>query len=311
VETVVVEQMDDRNPSAHVTDVNRMSGADATVPGPSGGGGLYELVTTSRRLLLIVFVVCAAAGYLLSGLMRRAYRAEAVVVPVQSSTQGLMSGLSGLLGSSALAGLGMAPTADKNESKETIQSHALIRQFITERNLMPRLCQSDAIDCDAKAPATGLAAERQMNDAIKLFRDDLLSVDEDTLTGVIHVSVIWYDRVLAAQWCNGLIELTNRIMQSKARELAARRIGFLQEEYKRADTINLQATISTLLQTELSKSTDASTRPEFALRVVDPASVPDDRHPTRPRKAVIGAISGVLGALLALAVVGVRKRRAG
>ena len=125
--------MDDRNRGAHGTDANRMTGADTPVAGRSGGGGLYELVTTSRRLLLIVFVVCAAAGYLLSGLMRRAYRAEAVVVPVQSGTQGLMSGLSGLLGSSALAGLGMAPTADKNESKETLQSRALIRQFITER----------------------------------------------------------------------------------------------------------------------------------------------------------------------------------
>ena len=288
-----------------------MSEADATVHGRPGGGGLYQLVTASRRLLLIVFVVCAAAGYLLSGLMRSAYRADAVVVPVQAGTQGLMSGLSGLLGSSALAGLGLAPSADKNESKETLQSRSLIRQFITERNLLPQLCKSEAIGCDTKAPVTGLAAERQMDDAIKLFRDDLLSVDEDTLSGVIHVSVVWYDRVLAAEWCNGLIVLTNRLMQSKARDTAARRIDFLRLEYQSADTVNLQASISNLLQTELSRAVDAGTRPEYALRIVDPASVPDDRHPVRPRKAVIGAISGVLGALLALAVVGVRKRRAG
>jgi LPS O-antigen subunit length determinant protein (WzzB/FepE family) len=150
-----------------------------------------------------------------------------------------------------------------------------------------------------------------MNDAIKLFHDDLLSVDEDQLSGVIHVTLVWYDRVLAAQWCNGLIELTNRTMQAKARELAAKRIGFLEKEYQGAATVNLQASISTLLQTDLSRAADASTRPEYALRVIDPASVPDDRHPVRPRKAVIGAISGVLGALLALAVVGVRKRRTG
>jgi uncharacterized protein involved in exopolysaccharide biosynthesis len=287
-----------------------MTEADATVHSRTGGSGLYDLVTTSRRPLLIVFVVCAVAGYLLSGFMRRAYRADAVIVPVQSSSQGLMSGLSGLLGSSALSGLGMAPAADKNESKETLQSRTLIRQFINERKLMPQLCASKAIKCETGAAPAALAAEHQMDDAIKLFRDDLLSVDEDTITGVIHVSLIWYDRVLAAQWCNGLIELTNRLMQSKARELAVRRIGFLQDEYKRADTINLQASISTLLQTELSKSTDANTRPEFALRVVDPASAPDDRHPTRPRKAVIGTASGILGALLALAVLGVRKRRA-
>ena len=286
-----------------------MTETEATVHSGPGGSGLYELITTSRWQLLTVFVVCAAAGYLLAGLMRRAYRAEAVVIPVQSAPQGLMSGLTGLLGSSALQGLGMAPSADKNETLETLRSRALARQFIGERNLLPQLCASKAIDCDDAAPAGGLAAERQMHEAVKLFRDDLLSVDEDQLTGVIHVSVVWYDRVLAAQWCNGLIELTNRHMQGRARELAASRIGFLNQAYQRADTVNLQASVSTLLQTELSRAADASTRPEYALRVVDPASPPDDRRPVRPRKAVIGAASGILGALLALAYIGVRKRR--
>jgi uncharacterized protein involved in exopolysaccharide biosynthesis len=288
-----------------------MTEPDAIVPSGAGGSGLYELITASRRLLLVVFVVCAAAGYLLSGLMRRAYRAEAVVVPVQSGTQGLMSGLSGLLGSTALSGMGLAPTADKNETKETLQSRALLRQFISERKLLPQLCKSKAIDCDSKSAAAGLAAERQLDDAVKLFRDSLLSVDEDNLTGVIHVSVVWYDRVIAAQWCNGLLELTNRLMQSKARDLAQRRIDYLRQEYERADSVNLQTSVSTLLQTELSRAADANTRPEYALRIVDPASVPDDRHPVRPRKSVLGAISGALGALLALAVVGVRRRRGG
>jgi uncharacterized protein involved in exopolysaccharide biosynthesis len=288
-----------------------MTVAEPTVGGRQYGSGLVELVTGSRRLLLAVFVGCAAAGYLLSGLMHRAYRADAVVVPVQAGPQSLAGGLTGLLGSSALAGLGMAPSADKNEAKETLRSRSLIRQFISEQELLPELCGTGAIDCVPGPPATGLALERQMDDAIKLFRDDLLAVDEDTLSGVIHVSVVWYDRIRAAQWCNGLLELTNRVMQAKARKLAANRIDFLRQEYQRADTVNLQSTISVLLQAELSRSVDASTRPEYALRIVDPASVPDDRYPARPRKAVIGAASGVLGALIALAVVGVRKRRAG
>jgi uncharacterized protein involved in exopolysaccharide biosynthesis len=288
-----------------------MTAADTAARGRSGGSGLYELVTTSRRLLLIVFVVCAAAGYLLSGLMRRAYRAEALVVPVQAAPQGIMSGLSGILGSGALAGLGLAPSADKNEAKEILHSRALLRQFITERNLLPQLCEAKAIGCSATTPATGLALERQMNDAVQLFRSGLLGIEEDTLSGVIKVSVVWYDRNQAAQWSNGLIELTNRVMQSKARDMTARRVGYLRQEYQRADTVNLATSISALLQTDLSRAVDANTRPEYALRVVDPASPPDDRHPVRPRKAVIGVASGVLGAFLALIIVGVRRRRPG
>ncbi len=98
-------------------------------------------------------------------------------------------------------------------------------------------------------------------------------------------------------------------MQGKARTLAARRIDFLRQEYQKADTVNLQASISTLLQTDLSRAADANTRPEYALRIVYCAGVPDDRHPVRPRKAVLGVICGVVGALLTLAVLGVRRRR--
>jgi uncharacterized protein involved in exopolysaccharide biosynthesis len=286
-----------------------MTDLDSRNVASTSRGGLFDLITWSRGILVVAFLVCGIAGYLLSGLMRTAYRAEAVTVPVQSANQGLMSGISGLVGSAALAGFGLSPAADKNEAKEILRSRALIRQFIEERNLLPLLCQAQAIGCDPAHPATGAAAVMQMNDAIKVFRDNAVSVDEDTVTGIIRVSLVWYDREQAADWCNTLIALTNRRMQDSARDLAAKRIRYLRQEYERADIVNVQSAISSLLQSEFSRAADASTRPEFALRVIDPATVPDVRYPVRPRKAVIGAASGVFGALLALLVVGVRSRR--
>ena len=287
-----------------------MRAAGSDVEGEADRSGLFELVFSARRVLVIAFVVCGITGYLFSGLMRRAYRAAATVASVQSVNPGLAGGPSGLLGSLALTSLGLAPTADKNEAKEILHSRAVIQQFITERNLLPVLCKSGALDCDSAGSDGALAAERQMNDAVDLFRDNLLAVKEDTLSGMIYVSVVWYDRVLAADWCNGLIELTNRRMQGKARDLAAQRVKFLREEYERAEIVSVQSAVSSLLQAELSRAMDASTKPEYALRVVDRATVPDDRYPVRPRKAVIGAASGVFGALLTLAVAAMRRRRA-
>jgi len=288
-----------------------MTGGSTRAGAPANGDGLFALIIASRRLLMIVFLACGLAGYLLSALMHRAYRAEALVVPVQSSTQGLIGGLSGLLGSTALAGLGLAPSADKNEALETLQSRVLIRQFITEQKLIPILCKSDAIDCDSPADSPALTAERQMDDAIDLFINHMLGVNEDTVSGAIHVTLIWYDRVQAAEWCNGLIALTNRRMQESAHDLAYRRIDFLKAAYARTDVVTAQAAIATLLQTELSRALDASTRPEYALRVVDPPTPPDDRYPARPRKVVLGAAAGVLGAMLALLYGYWRRRRPG
>ena len=149
-----------------------------------------------------------------------------------------------------------------------------------------------------------------MHEAVKLFREDMLSVSEETLSGVIHVSVTWRDRQVAAIWCNSLIEFTNRQMQSEAEAITARRVRFLQEEYGRADLVAVQSAIGALLQTELTRKMDSITRPEFAFRVVDPAAAPDDRYPVRPHKAVVGLVAGVAGTLIGLAVLVVRRRRA-
>ena len=271
--------------------------------------GLFGLLLANRWRMLAAFLVCGVATYFLSLLMHRAYRAEALVVPVQSENNSLTGGLTSLIGATALGSLGFAPTADKNEALETLQSRVLVRQFIVERKLLPIICQAKAIDCDSAADTPELTAERQMNDAIKLFLDDLLGVNEDTISGAIHVSLVWYDRVLAADWCNGLIALTNRRMQESARDLTAKRIEFLKAAYARTEVVTAQTAISTLLQTELSRALDASTRPEYALRVVDPASPPDDRAPARPRKAILAAVAGALGALLALMYGAWRRRR--
>ena len=275
----------------------------------AGELGLFDSIVASRLAMFIAFIVVAPIAYFAAGRMTRAYKAEALILPVESSAVGLAGGLSSLVGASALAGLGLSPSVNKNEAIETLRSHALLRQFIEERHLLPLLCRSEAIDCRTQRGDSSLILEREENDAVKLFRDDLLSVSEDTLSGVIHVSVTWYDRTLAADWCNGIIAMTNRRMQDKARDVAARRVQFLRHEYDRAEIVSLRASISTMMQSELGREMDAGTRPDYALRILDPAGVPDDRRPVRPRRAVIGAVSGVVAALLILGWTSLRRRR--
>ena len=286
-----------------------MTGTESGGVGEPNGSGVFELLLASRWLLLVAFLVFGGTAYLLAGLMRPAYRAIALAMPAQSSNSGLPASLSSLVGSSALSSLGLAQDAAKSEILETLRSRTIIQHFIEERKLLPMLCSSRAIDCDSPVDAEGLIAERQMNDAIKLFREDLLSVSEDSSTGVIYVSVVWYDRKLASDWCSGIISLTNRRMQEDARDLAAKRVVFLRQEYERTSIVSIQSVISTLLQSELSREMDAITKPEYALRIVDPATMPDDRFPVRPRKAVIAVAGGFVGALLTLTVVVIRRRR--
>lgn len=262
-----------------------------------------------RWQLIVAFLVLGLLGYAGSWLMRPAYRAEALVMPAQSQTTGLLSSLSALAGTSGLLGFGLANDADKNEAMATIRSRVVLATFVVQEGLVAKFCSEKVIICAKKSIDAALSDERDLDESIRLIRDDLLSVGEDAATGIIHVSITWFNREEAAKWCNALIALTNSTMVARARGLAIDRVAHLTEELSKASLVSMQAAIGTLLQAELSKELDAGTRVEFALRFVDPASIPDDRYPVRPRRALIAVLAGSLGAAMWLAYCAFRARR--
>jgi uncharacterized protein involved in exopolysaccharide biosynthesis len=279
------------------------------VVGQSAYPGATSLLTRNFWKLLLTFLLCGVAAFFLAALMRPAYRAEALVLPAHNANPGL---LGGLVGGSALGALGLTQDVDKNEPIQVIASHSLLKRFIDKYSLLPILCDADAIKCKRLHGSEAIQQERKMNSAIALFQKHLLSVSENTITGVVHVSIIWYDRRLAADWCNDLIDLTNKLIQDRAEELAAMRVTYLQQEYAQTSVVPLQSAVNSILVNEMTKKMDAATRPEYAWRVVNRAYPPDDRYPAEPQKAVIAAVAGVGGtSLYALFIVYRERRRLG
>jgi len=272
------------------------------------GLDLMDLVRTNRVKLAIALAAFGGAGYLIAAVfMWPAYRAEALVMPRQAMSSGA---LSGLLGQALPDSLGIPhdQNVDKNVPLQTIVSHALLETFIRNYSVIQVLCRSRAISCGDAQGNAALNQERTMNSAISLFQQHVLSVDENQLTGVVHISVIWYDRKLAADWCNELIDLTNHDIQNKAETTASLRVKYLKQEYANTQLVPLQTAIGTILQTELTKQVDAATRSDYAWQVLDRAYPPDDRRPARPLKSVIAAVAGIAGALSLLAILAWRSR---
>jgi uncharacterized protein involved in exopolysaccharide biosynthesis len=266
------------------------------VPVESGSGSWFvALLMRNFWKLSLVFVVFGVMGYFLGFLMRPAYRAEAVVIPVHNNSAGL---LGGLVGGSALGALGIGSNVDKNEPIQIISSFDLLKRFIDEQKLLPILCDARAIKCPGAPVTDSIAQERMMNSAVELFQKRILSVTETTITGVVHVSVIWYDRYLAAAWCNGLIDLTNKTIQDRAEEIAETRVKYLQQEYAQTSVVPLQSAVSTILVNEMTKKLDAATRPEYAWRILNRAPPPDDRFPARPLKSVLALGAGLVAVFL-------------
>ena len=245
--------------------------------------------------LLAAAIIGAALGFGASLLMDRAYRAEVVMIPVTESSQSsVLASLSNQIGGlSALTGLDLSPDLDRNESFETLRSRSLATRFILENDLVAVLSAGEYPD---EAPP-----EYALNDAIDTLRRSVLSVSEDVRTGIMRVSVTWTDPIVAADWANSYVALANSELRHRAIEDARTKKLFLERALETTSIARLRESIFSLIETQISAEMMASTRPDFAFRIIDAAVPPDLRAYVRPQPAVMAFLGAAfLCSILAL-----------
>ena len=267
------------------------------------------------RHKLSVFVSAVVAGglaYAASYLMAPAYRAETIVSPLSYSGESdLMVALGGQLGGlGALAGLGLGGDSGRNENLAMLSSRGLAVRFIEAEQLVPQFCGAQLIKC---APSNGsransLPSNREANDVRKLFQRRVLSVSEDKRTGLVRVSITWGDREQAALWASRYVDLANRELRARSIAESDHRIEFLRTAAAAAETIELRQAVYNLMESEIKSRMVASSRVDYAFKVIDPALVPDERDPVRPKRALITVLGAGIGTLSLITLLMARLR---
>jgi uncharacterized protein involved in exopolysaccharide biosynthesis len=223
------------------------------------------------------------------------YLAEVLLVPVIGE-KNTGSGLSHLLKSSVMDGMSFS-SSQKNHALATLKSRKFLGRFIKEKNLLPILFENQwdenskewKIKSGAKHPTEALAFHAFSG---------LLDLNEESKTGLITLSVFWKDPQLAAEWANELIRYLNEDLRMKAIDDSKKKIGYLEKELSKTKIRDMKEILYSLLESEESKSMLANVNEEFALAVIDPAVVPEERvKPNRRLIAICGGFGGLfLGA---------------
>jgi uncharacterized protein involved in exopolysaccharide biosynthesis len=244
--------------------------------------------------IVAAFTLAAVAGVVF---VQKRYEAIAIVSPVTDQQGGdKMNSLSSQLGGiAALAGIGTSSGGKRFESIATLQSEELTERYIRENNLLPVL-YAKSWDSNlqtwksktSKPPTTWIAN--------RYFKGSIRRVTEDPKTGLVSISITWNDPVLAAKWANDLIKMTNDYLRNKAITESERRIAYLTDQAARASSIEVKSSIYSLLESEIKSQTLARGTDEYALKVIDPAFVPE--RPSFPIPTLWIAL-GVLGGLVA------------
>jgi uncharacterized protein involved in exopolysaccharide biosynthesis len=269
---------------------------------------LVSILWAERWLIVAITLLATAGAVVLSLTMQKQYQATVTFSPVSNSSAGSQLGGLGSLASqfgglASLAGISLSGDAKKAESLAVLQSEALTEDYIRSNDLMPILFSKQWDPVGRKWNVTDPDKIPTLWKANKFFKT-IRSVVTDPKTSLVTFSITWKDPVLAAKWANDIVRLTNDSLRDQAIREAETNITYLTEQASKTDLVGARQAIYSILQSEINKSMLARGNADYALKVLDPAFVPEIR--SSPKLSLLGPIGLVAGLMLSLFVVFIR-----
>lgn len=253
-----------------------------------------------RYLICATSILFALIAVYLALTAKEIFRAEIVATLVRDNgLSGGGSGLGGQLGGLAsLAGLQLGGTGSDASAQGVLASRHLVEEFIKAQNLVPQL-------------TAGMGKRSTLWFATKRFQETIVIIHDDPLKGLTSISMDWTDPATAAAWANGFVSLANDLLRTRALEDATRNVAYLNTQIAQTREVEIQRSLSVLLESEMKKLMLANARRDYAFRIVDPAVAPEVRHsPKRTMMVISGtAVGFFLGSLFALGHDAFRRRR--
>ncbi|HCU53927.1 MAG TPA: hypothetical protein DIC36_06500, partial [Gammaproteobacteria bacterium] len=208
----------------------------------------------------------------------------------------------------ALAGINLSGNADAQTQRAlaTLKSRALTQSFMKEAGVL-QVMYSSMWDEKTKTwkdtswfGSSDKPAGPSMEGAYRAF-DGIRTVQFDRKTNLTTVIIDWGDPKLAAQWANQLVKHVNAKLQGDAIKDAERNIDYLRKQLAKNATVEIQQASYNLIEAQMKTIMVASTREDYAFKVIDPAVVPEQKlKPSRRLVVMVGFILGLMAGMAAV-----------
>ncbi|PHS68822.1 MAG: LPS O-antigen length regulator [Alcanivorax sp.] len=277
-----------------------------------------------NKLLIIGFTIffsVVSISYAL--LTTEIYESEVLIAPADNQDNAL-SGIanSQLGGLAAMAGfnLGSASAVSKIDLAFAIlQSKDFISRFIMKYDLKPEIMAAEGWDknnnkilyddsvYNSETKEWLIVDEQSVEPSLQKATKKLLekiTVNPAETNGFFKINLEAISPNIAQEWLKNLIiELNEAVRQSEQKE-ASQAIKFLEEKLAIVTSSEITAVIYQLIEEQTKRLMFTEVREQFAIKVIDPAFVPEQR--SHPKRGLIVIIGTILGGLLGLLVVMVR-----
>lgn len=261
-----------------------------------GIGDTVRVLVRHIWLLLLTSFIFAVVVAGISLTLPNVFRGETTIAPAEANQQSSFP-IPGMEGLASLAGLALPASEKLEEHLAVLRSRDFVWRFISEYDLMPILFEDDWDAVNEGWKKADVEDQPNKWDAYRFFTRKVFSVDKDAKTGLVRVSIDWYDPQLAAEWANQIVDLLNEHLRTIAIERSRRNLEYLNQELEGIKISEMRQTLYQLIEQEQRTAMIVNTQKEYAFRVLDPAVAPDKK--VRPKRAILTVLAGMLGFLLA------------
>ncbi|MGC8521208.1 MAG: Wzz/FepE/Etk N-terminal domain-containing protein [Steroidobacteraceae bacterium] len=264
-----------------------------------------SLLWRRRWLMLVVTMSLAGAAFLAALVWPKRYQASVLVMPVAgnsgtSSALGSLASRFGGLASLAGVSLGGGDSGRKAESIALVQSALITERYIQQNKLLPILYARQWNATKRSWRSDFFFARPTLWSANRLFKKKIRVVSIDPRTGLVKITISWINPVEAADWANGIVALVNEYSRQKAIKKCQRELLYLENEARTTHLLGLQQSIAALEERILNEQMLAKESTHYALKVIDPAEVP--QKPSSPKIGLWTAVGLFAGLVISLIV---------
>jgi len=283
---------------------------------------LWSVIWSGKWQIITITFVFAVGSVVYALWLPDIYRTEVLLAPVaQEESGGLGGNLGQLSGLASLAGINLdgasAEVTMKSRALAIVQSRFFIQDFFETHDLLVPFMgskpgeASGTIEIDPElydettqqwirepSPAGNLIPSGQ--EVYEAF-SEILSITEDELTGLVTISLEWYEPSLIKQWMDLLVEDLNNYMREQDTIEAERAIEYLNSRLQETSLVEMRNVFFNLIQQQTQQVMLADSRQEYALETIDPAVVPEIK--SAPRRSIICILITLLGGMLSVLIV--------
>ena len=155
-----------------------------------------------------------------------------------------------------------------------LRSKAISRHFIETEGLLPILFADDWDPVNQTWRETDIACQPTIGDALELFEREVRFMSFDSKTGFISVNIEWWDPQQAADWANGLVQLTDRLIRERDIAEARQSVRYLEERVQATSIDSVRQLLFKLIESYAKKIMVASVKDSYVFTVIDPAVTP-------------------------------------